>query len=459
MEHGKIPPQAIDLEEAVLGAILLESRAISTVIAILKPESFYKEANQRIYSACVKLFSQSKPIDILTAANQLRQSGELETVGGPYYLSKLVERIAGATNIEYHSRIISQKFIQRELIRISTGIQRDAFDETTDPLELINRASLELLNLNNVGSTKSLEHISIVADANLKEIVRLKENPIDFAGLPTGFDKLDKTLCGLKGGELVIIAARPSMGKSAFMGAIANNLSINKDVPVALFSLEMTSRSLEMRIKSLRTNIFFLKLQKGDVEDWELEKLNVATAKIKSSRLYIDDSSITDIIKLRSKIIEARQRDNIQIAFIDYLQLIGSTDNSGKNREQVVSEISRGLKLLAKDLDIPIVALSQLSRRVEDRPADGKRPILSDLRESGAIEQDADVVIFLFRPEHYGIKSIIIGDEEIPTDNLCEAIVAKNRNGVCRTIPLYFYGSTLKFEDYEKGEGAVTLPF
>ncbi len=444
-EHGKIPPQAVDLEEAVLGAIMLEKDALTAVIDILQPEVFYKEAHKTIYSAIFALFGRSEPVDILTVTNELKSRGELELVGGPYYITQLTNRIASAANVEYHARIISQKFIQRELIRISSEIIKDAYEDTTDVFDLLDKAEQSLFAVSESNLRRNYDDMqSLVKDA-ISEIEAARDQDSHLRGIPSGFADLDRLTNGWQKSDLVILAARPGMGKTAFVLSMARNGAVDFGKAVAIFSLEMSSVQLVTRLISSETQLPADKLKKGNLESYEWEQLHAKINTLTDAKLFIDDTPALSVFELRAKCRRLKAQHDIDMVVIDYLQLMsGGTDNKG-NREQEISQISRSLKALAKELDIPVIALSQLSRAVETRGG-SKKPLLSDLRESGAIEQDADMVIFIYRPEYYKID---VDEEGNSTAGIAEICVAKHRNGALKDVPLRFIDQYARFTDLD----------
>ncbi|SFJ36628.1 primary replicative DNA helicase [Myroides guanonis] len=448
LEKGKIPPQAVDLEEAVLGAMMIDKKGIDEVIDILQPEAFYKEAHKLIFEAIDQLFVGNQPIDILTVSNQLRKNAKLELVGGDYYLVSLTQKITSSAHIEFHSRIILQKFIQRSLIKISNEIIEDSYDETTDVFDLLDKAESRLYEVTQGNIKKSSETAqSLVAQA--KKRIEEIGNKEGLSGLPTGFHKLDELTSGWQPSDLIIIAARPGMGKTAFVLSMARNIAINADQPVVLFSLEMSSVQLITRLISSETSLSSEKLRTGKLEQHEWEQLNVKVKDLERAPLYIDDTPSLSIFDLRAKARRLASQHGIKLIIIDYLQLMTAGGNSkgGGNREQEISTISRNLKALAKELNVPVIALSQLSRAVETRGT-SKRPLLSDLRESGAIEQDADIVSFIYRPEYYKIDEWD-DEERSPTEGQAEFIIAKHRNGGLDNIRLKFIGKLGKFDNLE----------
>ena len=449
-EHGKVPPQAIDLEEAVLGALMLEQNALTAVIDILKPEVFYREAHQLIFRAIQRLFSASEPIDILTVTNELKKSGDLELVGGPYYITQLTNRVASSANIEYHARIISQKFIQRELIRISSETIKDAFEDTTDVLELLDTAEKNLFAISETNIRRSTEDMQTLVKEAIEQIEAAKSHDSHLSGVPSGFTELDRVTSGWQKSDLIIIASRPGMGKTAFALSIARNIAVDFKRPVAIFSLEMAALQLVTRLISSESSLPAEKLRKGTLENYEWEQLNAKIGNLVEAPIFIDDTPALSAFELRAKCRRLKAQHDIQLVFVDYLQLMSSKSKYMGNRQEEISIISRSLKSLAKELNIPIIALSQLSRAVETR-AGSKKPILSDLRESGAIEQDADLVIFIYRPEYYRIDEDEQGNS---TQGLAEISIAKHRNGALKDIRLRFVPKFAKFIDI----GADEIP-
>lgn len=436
MMYGKVPPQAKDLEEAVLGAIMLEKSAFDTVIEILNPECFYVEANQRIFRSMQSLQLKTMPIDLLTVVEELKFREELDIVGGAYYVSKLTNAVVSSANIEAHSRIILQKFIQRELIRISGEIIGDAYEDSTDVFELLDESENKLFQITNEHLRRDYVSIDKVVMKTIARIEDLRNRQDDISGVPSGFKKLDHITYGWQPTDLIILAARPSVGKTAFALNLARNAAIppqnsnRKPVPVAFFSLEMSAGQLVQRILSAESEIWLQKIARGRLEEHEMQQLyKKGFEKLMTAPIHIDDTAALNIFELRAKCRRLKSKHDVGLIIIDYLQLMSGTgDNRNSNREQEISRISRDLKGLAKELNIPIIALSQLSREVEKRGAkDGqKMPQLSDLRESGAIEQDADMVMFLYRPEYYDITANELGESN-KGDTLLR--IAKHRNG------------------------------
>ena len=450
LQKGKLPPQAVDLEEVVLGAMMIDKKGVDEVIDILQPEAFYKESHQLIFSSIISLFEKQEPIDIKTVSFQLKKDGNLNIVGGDYYLIELSQKVSSSAHIEFHSRIILQKFIQRKLISISNDIIEDSYDETSDVFDLLDKAESKIYDIsqrNLKNDTQSAEDLVLAAKKKIEEISK-KEG---LSGIASGFGEIDRLTSGWQPSDLIIVAARPGMGKTAFTLSMARNITVENNIPVAFFSLEMSAIQLITRLISSETGLNSEKLRTGKLEKFEWELLNVKVTNLENAPLYIDDTPSLSIFELRAKARRLSSQFGIKLIVVDYLQLmtLGSSQKTG-NREQEISTISRNLKALAKELDIPIIALSQLSRAVELRGGT-KRPILSDLRESGAIEQDADIVSFLYRPEYYKIDEWD-DEERSPALGQAEFIVAKHRNGGLSSIKLKFINSLGKFENLSSFE-------
>ena len=449
---GKVPPQAIPLEEAVLGAIMLDKDALSIVLDILQSGSFYLESHQMIYKAMLRLFERSHPIDMLTVTEELRKSGELQAAGGPSFIVSLTEKVASSANIEYHARIISQKYIQRELIRVSNKIIRDSFEDTSDVFELLDSAEQGLFSIAEQNMNRSYESMGALASKALKQLEELKGREDGLTGVPTGFTDIDRLTSGWQPSDLIILAARPGMGKTSFVLSLARNAAKDFKKAIAIFSLEMSSLQLAQRIISMEAEVSSQKLRNGQLEDYEWQQLQSAIERISESPIFIDDTPGINVFELRAKCRRLKMQHDIQMVVIDYLQLMsGGGDNTKGNREQEVSAISRALKMLAKELSVPVIALSQLSRAVEVRGG-SKRPQLSDLRESGSIEQDADMVAFIYRPEYYQIME---DEEGNPLKNVAEIIFAKNRHGAQDTIKLRFTPEFARFSDLDDPDFAA----
>jgi len=447
LEKGKLPPQAIDLEEVVLGAMMIDKKGVDEVIDILSADVFYKEAHQHIFDAIHTLFENSEPVDLLTVSSQLKRELKLDAVGGEFYLVQLTQKVSSSAHIEFHARIILQKYIQRSLIKISTEIIQDSYDETTDVFDLLDTAESKLYEItqgNIKRSSETAQQLVIQAKKKIEEIA----NKEGLSGIPSGFEKVDKLTSGWQPSDLIIIAARPGMGKTALTLSMARNIAVDHNLPVAFFSLEMSSVQLITRLISSETGLSSEKLRTGNLEKHEWEQLNVKVKGLEKAPLFIDDTPSLSIFDLRAKARRLSSQHGIKLIMVDYLQLMTAGGNkAGGNREQEISMISRNLKALAKELNIPVIALSQLSRAVETRGG-SKRPLLSDLRESGAIEQDADIVSFIYRPEYYKIDEWD-DEERTPTDGQAEFIIAKHRNGGLDEIRLRFVGHLGKFENLE----------
>ena len=446
LEKGKIPPQAVELEEAVLGAMMIDKKGVDEVIDILHPDAFYKEAHRYIFSAIFQLFESSEPIDLLTVSNQLKKDAKLEAAGGDFYLISLTQKVASSAHIEYHARIILQKFIQRSLIKISNEIIEASYDETTDVFDLLDTAEAKLYEVtqgNIKKSSETAQSLVIQAKKKIEEI----SNKEGLSGISTGFTKLDELTSGWQPSDLIIVAARPGMGKTALTLTMARNIAVDGGHGVAFFSLEMSSVQLITRLISSETGLSSEKLRTGKLEEHEWEQLNVKVKDLEKAPLFIDDTPSLSIFDLRAKARRLSSQHNLKIIMIDYLQLMTAGGAANGNREQEISMISRNLKALAKELNVPVIALSQLSRAVESRGG-SKRPLLSDLRESGAIEQDADIVSFIYRPEYYKIDEWD-DEERSPTAGQGEFIVAKHRNGGLENIRLRFLGHLGKFDNLE----------
>ncbi len=447
INDGKLPPQAIDLEEAVIGAMLIDEKGVDEVIEILIPEVFYKKSHQLIFESIERLFKNSEPIDLLTVSADLKKSKNLKSVGGEFYLIELSQKVSSSAHIEHHARIIQQKFIQRKLIQISNEVINKAYDESTDVLDLLDQAESKLYDVTQGHLKKS--------SVSAEDLVREAKKKIDeiskqdgLSGVSSGFDKLDKITSGWQPSDLIIIASRPGMGKTALSLSMARNIAIDHKIPVAFFSLEMSAIQLITRLISAETGLKSDILRTGKLAPHEWQQLNNQITDLESAPLFIDDTPSLTIFELRAKARRLVSSNDIKVIIIDYLQLmhLGSSTKTG-NREQEISIISRNLKALAKELNVPVIALSQLSRAVETRSG-SKRPILSDLRESGAIEQDADIVSFIYRPEYYGMENWD-DDMQTPSQGQGELIIAKHRNGALGNVRLKFTAELGKFEDID----------
>jgi replicative DNA helicase len=439
--EGRTPPQATDLEEAVLGALMLEKEAIHTVSSILKSESFYVEKHGQIYKAIIKLSTDHNPIDIHTVARQLKINGDFEDIGGAFYLAQLTNKVASTAHLEYHARIIAQKYIQRELIRIGAKIQEQAFIETDDVADMLDQAEQDLFNIAEGNVKKEVAKIDAVLAEAISQIEEAGKRTDGLSGVPSGFSDLDKMTSGWQKSDLVIVAARPAMGKTAFVLSMARNIAVEHNRPVAVFSLEMANDQLVKRLIASESELPSEKIRNGNLEAHEWTQLETKIRRLENASIFLDDTPALSIFEFRAKLRRLVMQENIELVIIDYLQLMTAGGNA--SREQEVSTISRSLKAIAKELKVPIIALSQLNRSVEMRAGD-KRPQLSDLRESGAIEQDADMVLFIHRPDYYGITEDSDGNSLI---GLAEIIIAKHRNGSTGDLLLKFKKEFTRFSD------------
>lgn len=447
-EMGKLQPQAKELEEAVLGALMLEKDAYSIVSEILKPESFYEKSHQMIYSSIVDLAASQRPIDMLTVTEQLKKRGELDLVSGPFYIAQLTSRVASSAHIEYHSRIIAQKYLARELISFTSHVQTKAFDETIDVDDLMQEAEGKLFEISQRNVKKDTTQINPIIKEAIELLQTAASRDTGLSGLRTGFDGLDKITSGWQNSDLIIIAARPAMGKTAFVLSMAKNMAVNNGSPVALFSLEMSNVQLVNRLIVNVCEIPGEKIKSGQLAPYEWEQLDFKIKELYDAPIFVDDTPSLSVFELRTKARRLVREHGIRCIIIDYLQLMNASGMNFGSREQEVSMISRSLKGLAKELNIPIIALSQLNRGVENRQGhEGKRPQLADLRESGAIEQDADMVCFIHRPEYYKITEDERGNSLI---GLAEIIIAKHRNGATGDVRLRFKNEFAKFMNLEE---------
>lgn len=458
MMYGKVPPQAKELEEAVLGAIMLEKSAFDTVSEIIKPECFYVDAHKYIYECMQSLQNKSVPIDILTVVEELKMQEKLDMVGGPYFVTKLTNSVVSTANIDAHARIVLQKFIQRELIRISGEVIGDAYEDSTDVFDLLDSSETKMFEITNNYLKKNFEDIGNVLVEAINKIDELRTKTDEISGVPSGFTSLDRVTYGWQPTDLIILAARPSVGKTAFALNLARNAALHPTKPIAVgfFSLEMGAAQLVQRILSAESEIAMQKISRGKLEDYEYQQLHSkGIKKLERAPIYIDDTAALNIFEFRAKARRLVNKHKVGLIIIDYLQLMSGNNDRGSNREQEISNISRNLKALAKELKVPIIALSQLSRAVETRK-ESKMPQLSDLRESGAIEQDADMVMFIYRPEYYEVMNNEMGES---TSGETHIRIAKHRNGSLETIKLRAKLDIQKFEDWDSdGNGSSWKP-
>lgn len=449
---GLLPPQALDLEEAVLGALMIEKEAIHDVGEILKPESFYSDIHQIIYRVILELSGNQHPVDLYTVAEMLNRKEQLDIVGGAAYLASLTEKVGSASHVEFHSKIIAQKHIQRELIKASADIQRDSFDNTMDVTDLIDQAESRIFKVSEGHVKRDVRESRDIIKVALAMIEEARGKPDGCNGVPTGMHELDKITSGWQQTDLIIVAARPSMGKTAFVLSMARNITIDYKRPVAFFSLEMGAEQLLTRLIISESGIDGKKVKNGQLDASEWEYIQKSIRPLIEAPLLVDDTASLSIFEFRSKARRLKAQYDIQLIIIDYLQLMTGPPDTKGNREQEVAAISRSLKAIAKELKIPIIALSQLNRSVESRGGN-KRPQLSDLRESGAIEQDADIVAFIHRPEYY--KMTHDEDNILIRPGSAEIIIAKHRNGPVDTAVLHFRQDRALFTNFEDDISSV----
>lgn len=448
-EMGKLPPQALELEESVLGALMIEKDAFGQVADLLRPESFYSDHNRLIFEAIRALSVKEAPIDVLSVAEQMRAMGTLEQVGGVIYLSELTQRVASAAHLRYHAQIVAQKATARDLITMACQIEEKGYDETQDVKDLMEFAESGIFEISQRTQARDVTQIDPVISEAFERMRKASKNEGNISGVPSGFDELDKITSGWQKSDLIIIAARPAMGKTAFVLSMAKNIAVNYRRAVAMFSLEMSNVQLVNRLIMNVCEIEGDKIKNGRLTKAEWEQLEYKILDLQGAPLYVDDTPGLSVFELRSKARRLVKEKHVELIIIDYLQLMNANGSNFGSREQEVSIISRTLKGLAKELDIPVIALSQLNRSVEKRDqsnsVDGKKPQLSDLRESGAIEQDADMVCFIHRPEYYHLYY----DEKQGKDlrGLGQIIVAKHRNGATDEIWLRFIGKYAKFQN------------
>ncbi len=450
ISQGKMPPNAIDFEKLVLGTFLIDKKGLDYTIDLLQPEVFYDPRHQVIFEAILKLFRDNHPVDLMTVIQELKRQEKLSLAGGDHYIIELTLGVSSSAHIEYHVRIILEKYILRSLINVSANVIDNSYKESTDVFELLDKAEQSFFEITNGTIKKGFDTANSLVKQAVETIKSLKDKE-GLSGIPSGFTALDNATGGWQNSDLVIIAARPAMGKTAFLLSMARNIAVGHKIPLALFSLEMASVQLITRMISSETGISSEKLRKGQMADDEWQRLYSNVSELENAPLFIDETPSLSVFDFRAKCRRLVMQHGVKIIMVDYLQLM--TANSGGknagNREQEIATISRSLKAIAKELNVPVIALSQLSRSVESRP--GKRPQLSDLRESGAIEQDADIVSFIFRPEYYKI-AVWDNDEEgqeSSTENQAELIIAKHRNGATEDVRLSFIKNLGKFTDLD----------
>ena len=453
---GHLQPQAIDIEKVVLGALMIDKDAFTVVSEIIKPEPFYEARHQKIYEAVQSLNLQEKPVDIMTVTEELRHKGTLEEVGGPSYIVELSSQVASSAHIEYHAHILAQKFLARQLIQFASMIETDAFDETVDVDDLMQKAEGALFEISQKNMLQDYVQIDTIVDQAHQLLLQAANREGGLTGVPSGFRKLDDITAGWQPSDLIIIAGRPAMGKTSFALSIAKNIAVDYRKPIAFFSLEMNNVQLVNRLISNVCSIPGNKILNGQLTPDEWERFDSNIRKMQGAPIYVDDTPGLSIFELRTKARRLVREHNIEVLMIDYLQLMNANGMRFNSRQEEVSTISRSLKSLAKELNIPVLALSQLSRAVEQREGvEGKRPQLSDLRESGAIEQDADMVLFVHRPEYYHILQDEKGND---LHGMAQIIIAKHRKGATGDVLLNFRGEYTRFANPEDAKFAVPLP-
>ena len=450
--EGRVPPQAVDVEMAVLGAMLLDKGAIAKAIEILDDSSFYKPAHQRIFAGMVALFEKSEPVDLITLVEELRRRGELDKVGGEYYLTELTIRVTTAANVEYHAHIVLEKALMRQLISSSSEVVGRAYSETEDALDLLDEAEQKIFHISEQRMKKSFISMNTAVHQTMEMLESIHGKHSGVTGVPSGYTELDNYTGGFQNSDLIIVAGRPSQGKTALVLSVARNASIFHEVPVAFFSLEMSNQQLVLRLICAEARVDAQSVRTGRLPEDEWRKLSTSIGKLYKAKIFIDDTPALTALEIRAKARRLKVEHNVGLIIVDYLQLMQGPKNA-QSREQEISSISRSLKALAKELNTPVIALSQLNRAVEMRG--DKRPVLADLRESGAIEQDADVVLFVHRPEMFGIN---VDENNEPTEGMAEIIIGKQRNGPTGSARLAFIKQYARFENLTRFRDAAFLP-
>ena len=446
LELARVQPQAPEIEKAVLGALMIDRDAYMEVCNVLRVESFYEPRNQMVYEAIVKLSAEENPVDVLTVTDQLAKMGKLEEVGGPGYVADLSSRVATSANIMYHANIVAEKYLARQMIHYVGTIGNKAFDETYDIKDVVQEAESILFELSQNNMKKDYSVLSPIVDKAMEQVKIAHSNKGGITGISTGYFKLDDMTCGWQNSDLVIIAGRPAMGKTAFALSLAKNIAVDQNIPMAFFSLEMSDVQLANRLMANACKVDSKKLLSGQLDRSDWLRLDKNIEKLKEAPLYIDETESLSVMELRTKARRLVKEHGVKLIMIDYLQLMTASGMNYNSRQEEVSLISRSLKGMAKELNIPVLALSQLNRGVESRNGpEGKRPQLSDLRESGAIEQDADMVIFLHRPEYYGL--LMSSDGLIDYTGKAEVIISKHRKGATGIVMMKFVGEFTRFEN------------
>lgn len=442
MELAKVPPHDVQAEQAVLGSMLLDKDAVISAIEVLKADSFYREDNKSIYEAILSLYTKSEPIDLITVKAELIENGNFERVGGLEYLASLPEKVPTTTNVQRYIKIVEEKAMTRNLIQTANDLIALGYDETEEVDRILDMAEKKVFDLSQNKSSKGYNSIKDVLVSSFAELEKLYNQKGKISGITTGFTELDRQTSGLHNSDLIIVAARPAMGKSAFAINIATNAAVKAGVPAVIFNLEMSKEQVVNRILCSEAMVDSNKVRTGQIEDNDWMKLASASGILSEAPIYIDDTPGISIMEIRAKCRKLKMEKDIGLIVIDYLQLIqGSSGKKNSSREQEISEISRSLKILAKELNVPVIALSQLSRATEQRK-DDHRPMLSDLRESGAIEQDADIVMFIYREDYY--------NPETENKNVAEIIFAKHRGGSTGTVNLAWLGNYTKFANLQR---------
>lgn len=440
MELGKIPPNDVESEQAVIGSMLTDKEAVSAAIEVLKPEDFYREDNRTIFEAILNLYGRSEPIDIITLKSELSSMGKFEAVGGLEYIAELPDKVPTTANVEQYIKIVEEKSVLRNLIKTANEIITLGYDQTQEVDGIIDGAEKKIFEVMQKKNQKGYTPIKDILVETFTELEQLYNQKQRITGIPTGFSDLDFRTSGLHNSDLILVAARPAMGKSAFALNIATNAAVRAKVPVAIFSLEMSKEQMTSRILCSEAMVDSNKVRTGKIDDEEWSKLAAASGELSEANIYIDDTPGISIMEIRAKCRKMKIEKNIGLVVIDYLQLVQGSGKRGGSREQEIAEISRSLKILAKEINVPVIALSQLSRAPEQRP--DHRPMLSDLRESGSIEQDADIVMFLYRDDYY--------NEDSKKKNIAEVILAKHRAGSTGTVELLWLGNYTKFANIDK---------
>ena len=440
MELGKIPPNDVEAEQAVIGSMLTDKEAVSAAIEVLKPEDFYREDNRIIFEAILSLYGRSEPIDIITLKSELSSMGKFEAVGGLEYIAELPDKVPTTANVEQYIKIVEEKSVLRNLIKTANEIITLGYDQTQEVDSIIDGAEKKIFEVMQKKNQKGYTPIKDILVETFTELEQLYNQKQRITGIPTGFSDLDFRTSGLHNSDLILVAARPAMGKSAFALNIATNAAVRAKVPVAIFSLEMSKEQMTSRILCSEAMVDSNKVRTGKIDDEEWGKLAAASGELSEANIYIDDTPGISIMEIRAKCRKMKIEKNIGLVVIDYLQLVQGSGKRGSSREQEIAEISRSLKILAKEINVPVIALSQLSRAPEQRP--DHRPMFSDLRESGSIEQDADIVMFLYRDDYY--------NEDSEKKNIAEVILAKHRAGSTGTVELLWLGNYTKFANIDK---------